>query len=76
MKVQNLQHFYYTFVVFSSFNFQASVEQRIVPHITFTDWDDKKGTPKSPTNFLTFINHVEKVSREYTDNGPILLHCM
>ncbi|XP_052763029.1 receptor-type tyrosine-protein phosphatase kappa-like isoform X1 [Mya arenaria] len=51
----------------------TSTDQTI-PHLQFTDWDEMKNIPKSTTNFLSFLNVIETVTKQH-DDGPILVHC-
>ncbi|WAR17536.1 hypothetical protein MAR_032139 [Mya arenaria] len=44
---------------------------RIIPHLQFTDWDQKKNIPKSTANFLSFLNVIESVTKNQ-EYGPIL----
>ncbi|XP_052763599.1 receptor-type tyrosine-protein phosphatase alpha-like [Mya arenaria] len=47
---------------------------RSIQHLQYTDWDEMKNIPRSTTNFLSFLNVIEKVVKQQ-DDGPILVHC-
>ncbi|XP_052763015.1 multiple epidermal growth factor-like domains protein 10 isoform X3 [Mya arenaria] len=49
--------------------------ERTIPHLQYTDWDETNNIPRSTTNFLSFLNVIENVTRQSGD-GPILVHCL
>ncbi|XP_052763016.1 receptor-type tyrosine-protein phosphatase kappa-like [Mya arenaria] len=49
--------------------------ERTIPHLQFTDWDETNNIPRSTTNFLSFLNVIENVTKQSGD-GPILVHCL
>ncbi|XP_052763022.1 receptor-type tyrosine-protein phosphatase kappa-like isoform X2 [Mya arenaria] len=49
--------------------------ERTIPHLQYTDWDETNNIPRSTTNFLSFLNVIENVTKQSGD-GPILVHCL
>lgn len=49
-------------------------EERGVKHMQYVAWPDH-GVPDSPTDFLTFTDHVREARQRFSAEAPVVVHC-